>query len=150
MQRRNFLGLGVAAVTAVLAPSALSAIDYRKTKPNTWTAHNVKDAMTALYGTTTTIEKGVKINVPEVAANGGAIPVNIQSDIDAVSVALFQDANPEAAVAVWTLNENSIINFDLKIKMKASGSMTAVVEGKDGKLYSVTQSLEVALGGCEG
>ncbi len=150
MQRRNFLGLGVAAMSAVLAPSALSAIDYRKTKPNTWTAHNVKDAMTALYGTTATTESGVKITIPKVAANGGAIPVNIQSDIDAKSVALFQDANPEAAVAVWTLNDKSIINFDVKIKMKASGSMTAVVEGKDGKLYSVTQSLEVALGGCEG
>jgi len=150
MQRREFLGLGVAAFTAVLAPSALSAIDYRKTKPNTWTAKNVKDGISALYGTSTTIEKGVTITIPEVAANGGAIPVNIQSDIDAVSVALFQDANPESAIAAWTLNENSIINFDLKIKMKGNGSMTAVVQGKDGKLYSVTKSLEVALGGCEG
>jgi sulfur-oxidizing protein SoxY len=150
MKRREFLGLGVAAVSAILAPASLSAIDYRATKPDAWTAHNVKDAMKALYGTTDTIEKGVKITIPNVAANGGAIPVNIKSDIDGVSVALFQDANPESAVAVWTLNENSIINFDLKIKMKASGSMTAVVEGKDGKLYSVTKSLEVALGGCEG
>ena len=150
MQRRKFLGLGVAAVTAVLAPASLGAIDYRSTKPNTWTAHNVPDAMKALYGTTTTIEKGVKITIPEIAANGGAIPVKIESDIAAKSVALFQDANPESAVAVWTLNENSIIDFDVKIKMKANGAMTVVVEGNDGKLYSVTQSLEVAKGGCEG
>jgi hypothetical protein len=28
--------------------------------------------------------------------------------------------------------------------------MTVVVEGLDGKLYSITKSIDVALGGCEG
>jgi hypothetical protein len=34
--------------------------------------------------------------------------------------------------------------------MAKSGSITVVVQGQDGKLYSAKQSLEVALGGCEG
>ena len=150
MQRRKFLGLGAVALSAVLAPQTLSALDYRKAKPNTWTAKNVPDAIKALYGDVKFVDEGIKLTIPAVAANGGEIPVNIQSDIPAKSVALFQDANPESAVAVWTINEHSIINFDLKIKMGGNGSMTVVVEGQDGKFYHINKALDVAKGGCEG
>lgn len=150
MQRRKFLSLGALAAVAALVPANVSAEDYRKAKPDTWLAHNVNDAMMKLYGTTTTIEKGIKLVAPDVAANGGAIPVDIKSDISAKSVAIFQDANPEATVGVYTMNENTIIDYSIKIKMKKSGTITVVVEGTDGKLYSAKKTLDVALGGCEG
>jgi len=153
MQRRKFLSLsGLAVAAAALAPSA-NAEDFRKTKPTVWTAHTVDDAVSAMYGTTAMTESGVTVTMPDVAANGGAVPVNIKSDIAAKSVALFQNANPESAVAAFTIHDNSIINYDLKIKLKSDGTpitVTAVVEGKDGKLYSGVKTLTVALGGCEG
>jgi len=149
MDRRKFLGLGLAAVA--LVPASLSAVNFRKEKPDTWTAHNVDDAIKALYGDIKpTASDDVTVKAPKIASNGGAIPVTIKSSIDAKSVALFQDANPESAVAVFTIVEGSIIDFTTKIKMKASGSITVIVEGKDGKFYSTNQKLEVALGGCEG
>ena len=92
----------------------------------------------------------VKLVAPKVASNGGAIPVDISSDIEAKTVALFQDANPESAVAVFEVGEFGIVDYSLKIKMKKSGTITAIVEGKDGKLYSAAMTLDVALGGCEG
>ena len=154
MERRKFLSLGaIATAAAVVTPSTLSAVDFRNTKPGAWagdSSHDVMDAMEALYGTSETIEKGVDVKTVKIASNGGAIPVTIRSKIDAESVALFQDANPESLVAVWTVPENGIIDYSLKIKMKRSGEMTVVVKGKDGKLYSSTKALEVALGGCEG
>ena len=153
MERRKFLSLsGLAVAAAALAPAA-NAEDFRKTKPTVWTAHTVDDAVSAMYGTTATTESGVTVTMPDVAANGGAVPVNIKSDIDAKTVALFQNANPESAVAAWTIHEGTIINFDLKIKLKSDGTpitVTAIVEGKDGKLYSGVKTLNVALGGCEG
>ena len=136
MQRRKFLSLSGLAAFAAMAPAQLSAEDYRATKPDVWTAHTVDDSITKLYGTTTTIEEGVKLTAPDVASNGGAIPVDFSSDIDAKSVAVFQDANPESAVIVYTIHENSIINFSIKMKMKASGTITVVLEGLDGKLYT--------------
>ncbi len=148
MERRKFLGLGLVAVAAL--PATLSAIDFRKTKPDAWTAHKVQPAIEALYGKAELIEEGVEVKTPKVASNGGAVPVRVKSDIDAKSVAIFQDVNPESTVAVYTMHEGSIVDFSLKIKMKASGKITAVVEGKDGKFYVGSQSLEVALGGCEG
>lgn len=150
MERRKFLGLGVFAAAAAFAPATLSAEDYRKTKPGAWTAHTVEDAIAKLYGTSTMIEQGVTVTTPDVAANGGAVPVDFSSDIAAKSVAVFQDANPESAVCVFTLTENSVIDFSIKIKMKQSGTITVVVEGRDGKLYSGKKTLSVALGGCEG
>ncbi len=153
MERRSFLSLGALVVVATTVPSILSAVDFRATKIGAWegdSSHNVIDAMKALYGTSNTIKKGVKLRIPKIASSGRSVPVNIKSDIDAKSVALFQNINPESLVAVWTVPENGIINYDIKIKMKATGKMTVVVEGKDGKLYSITKALDVAIGGCEG
>lgn len=137
--------VAVAAMTV-----SLSATDYRAEKPDTWTAHDVPTAIKALYGEITPAEGEIKLKAPKVASNGGAIPVSVKTDIPAKSVALFQDANPEAAVVVFNVPEGANADFALKIKMKKSGTITAIVEGKDGKFYSKKLTLEVALGGCEG
>lgn len=150
MQRRTFLSLAAGAVALAAVPASVRAEDFRKAKPEAWTARTVEDAIKALYGSAATVEEGVTVVTPDVASNGGAVPVNVTSDIDAKTVAIFQNVNPESAVIVYELNEYSIIDFDIKIKMKGSGTITAVVEGKDGKLYSGAKTLNVALGGCEG
>ena len=152
MQRRKFLSLSGLAAVAALAPAA-NAEDFRATKPTVWTAHTVEDGISAMYGTAAITESGVTVTMPDVAANGGAVPINVKSDISAKSVAIFQNANPESAVAAFTVHENSIVDYDLKIKLKSDGTpitVTAIVEGQDGKLYSGKKILTVALGGCEG
>lgn len=151
MNRRKFLGLGVMAVAAMPATlSALSTIDFRATKPDTWTAHKVDAAIKALYGDIKVEESGVTVKAPKVASNGGAIPVTVKSDLSAKSVAVFQDANPEATVCVFNTDKDSIIDYMFKIKMKTSGTITAIVEGQDGKFYKGAITIEVAKGGCEG
>lgn len=151
MERRNFLSLvGLGAVALTVAPAAVRAEDFRKLKPTVWTAHTVDDAITALYGKITPTESGVTLTAPDVAANGGAIPVDVKSDIAAKTVAIFQDANPESAVAVYSVQEGGIVDYSIKMKMKASGTITIILEGRDGKFYSAKKTLEVALGGCEG
>jgi len=150
MQRRNFLRLGAIVAATAVIPAQVNAIDFRSTKPTTWTSDNVDEAIKALYGDITVIEDGVAIKTPKLASNGGAVPVNVTSTINAKSVAIFQDANPEATVAVFTLAEGAILDYDIKIKMGKSGIITAIVEGKDGKFYKGTRTLDVALGGCDG
>jgi sulfur-oxidizing protein SoxY len=148
MDRRKFMSLSM--VAAAVLPASLSAIDFRATKPDTWTAHNVADSIKALYGDIKPEEKGVEVKAPKVASNGGAIPVTVSSDIAAKTVAVFQDANPEATVCVFDVPEGGIVDYMMKIKMKKSGKITAIVEGTDGKFYVGHVTLEVALGGCEG
>ncbi len=136
--------------TIVAMTVSLSATDFRAEKPDAWTAKDVPSAIKALYGEIAPSEGEIKLKAPKVASNGGAIPVSVKTDIPAKSVAIFQDANPEATVAVFGVPEGTNADFAMKIKMKKSGSITAIVEGKDGKFYSKKLTLEVALGGCEG
>ena len=150
MERRQFLSLTLGALALAVVPASVRAEDFRKTKPAVWSAHKVDDAIKAMYGTTETIAKNVKLKAPDVAANGGAIPVDFSTKIPAKTIAVFQDANPEAAVCVYTIHKNSITDYSIKIKMGKSGTITVIVEGQDGKLYSAKKTLNVAKGGCEG
>ena len=150
MERRKFLGLTLGALALAVAPASVRAADYRKLKPTVWSAKTVDVAISNLYGTTTTIEKGVKLTAPKVASNGGAVPVNFSTKIPAKTIAVFQDANPEAAVCVYSIGKYDVTDYSIKIKMGKSGTITVIVEGQDGKLYSAKQTLDVALGGCEG
>jgi len=149
MERRKFLGLGLAAVA--LVPVSVSAFDFRKEKPDTWTAHKVDEAIKALYGDIKAEDTDkIKLKVPKIASNGGAIPVSLASDLELKSLGVFQDANPESAVIVFTVPDGEKVDYMAKIKMKASGEITIIAEGKDGKFYKTSKKLEVALGGCEG
>ncbi len=148
MKRRDFISFGVAALVAV--PAALSAKDWRKEKPDVWKAKKVDEAIKDLYGDIKPEEKGIKLKTPEVANNGGQIPIGIKSDIEAKTVAVFQDVNPESAVAVFTVPEGQPVDYLIKIKMKKTGTVTVILEGKDGKFYKASNHFKVALGGCEG
>ncbi len=149
INRRNFLGLGLGALAASMAPTTLSAINFRETKPKAWTATKVDVAMKELFGTSTTTEGKVKLKAPDIAENGAVIPVTVSSKLKASKVAIFQDANPEATVAVFTVPEGGIIDYSIRIKMAKTGKVTAVVEA-DGKLYSTTKDVKVTIGGCGG
>ena len=150
MQRRTFLSMAAGAFVLAAVPASVRAEDFRKSKPTIWTATTPDEAIKAMYGTTATVAEGVTVVAPDVASNGGAVPVDVKSDIDAKSVMIVQNVNPESAVIVYDLNQYSVIDFSIKIKMKKSGTITAIVQGKDGKLYSGSKTLDVALGGCEG
>jgi len=153
MQRRKFLSLSALTGLAVVAPLSLEAVDFRQTKADAWTAHTVDDAVKSLYGGQTPVQTGVTVTTQDLATNSASVSVNIKSDIDAKSVAIFQDANPESAVAAFTVHKSSIIDYDFNIKLRSNGTpitITAIVEGVDGKFYSGTKTLKVALGTCDG
>jgi len=159
MERRKFLSLTLGALALAVVPASVKAEDFRKSKPAVWSAHKMDDAIQAMFGTTTTIEKGVKLKAANVsfdagnmatAANGGAIPVDFSTKIPAKTIAVFQDANPESAVCAYSIGKYDVTDYSIKIKMGNPGSIKVVVLGTDGKLYSATQKLNVAKGGCEG
>ena len=150
MERRNFLNLTLGALALAVVPASVRAEDYRKSKPATWSAKTVDDAIKGMYGTSELVMKGVTLKTPDVASNGGAVPVDFSTDLDVESILVLQDANPEAAVMAITTNKHSINKYSIKIKMGKSGTITVVAKGKDGKLYAAKKTLDVALGGCEG
>ncbi|MBA1438034.1 MAG: thiosulfate oxidation carrier protein SoxY [Epsilonproteobacteria bacterium] len=159
MKRREFLSMTVGALALAVVPASVKAEDFRKSKPAVWSAKTVDDAIKALYGTNELTMSNVKLitaKVPSdspkkaVASNGGAIPVDFSVSVPAKTVSVYQDSNPEAAVCVIDVTKYDTMNYSIKIKMAKSGTITVVAEGTDGKLYAAKQTLDVALGGCEG
>mgnify|MGYP001358443919 CR=1 FL=1 len=148
MNRRNFLSLGLGALAVSMAPSTLSAINFRETKPKAWSATKVDEAMTELFGTASTTEGKVKLKAPDIAENGAVIPVTVSAKSGS-KVAIFQDANPEATVAVFTVPKGGIIDYSVRIKLAKTGKVIAVVED-GGKLYSASKTVKVTIGGCGG
>jgi sulfur-oxidizing protein SoxY len=151
MNRRNFLTFAGSAIALSVIPMNLNAEDFRKSKPTVWEAHNIDDATKALYGMKTPIQSDqIKINVPKINSSGGAVPVKFESTLDAKTIALFQDANPESAVAVFDVSIYDLKKYEVKIKMGTSGTIMVLVEATDGKIYMAKVTTEVAAGGCEG
>ena len=151
MNRRNFLSFAGGTIALSVIPMNINADDYRKLKPDVWTAHTIDDATKALYGMKTPIlSDQIKIKVPKINSSGASVPIKFETTLDAKTIALFQDANPESAVAVFDVNKYDLKKYDVKIKMEKDGVIMVLVEGTDGKVYMNKVATKVAAGGCEG
>ena len=149
LNRRNFLGLGLGVLAAATVPAQLAAEDFRKSKPKAWTATKVDEAIKEIFGKSETTEGGINLKAPEIAENGAVVPVSFDTELKATKIAVFQDANPESAVAVFTIPENAVIDYAVRIKLAKTGTVTVIAEA-DGKLYSVSKLVKVTIGGCGG
>lgn len=154
MERRKFLGLGAGILAATMVPMSISAQNYRETKIDLWKVKNEKGkpgvdaAIKALFGTDKTEEGKAKLKAPDIAENGAVIPITAKAE-GASRIAVFQDANPESAVAVFDVPENGIADYSIRIKMQQTGNVVVVAE-VDGKLYKASKTVKVTIGGCGG
>jgi len=115
-------------------------------------------AIEEFFGKVELIETNkVQLISPKVGSNGASVPVSIYTNIEAKSITLFalEEESKMKFVCQWKLNENSIIDYDVRIKLnaQASGDATSiriVIEGNDGDFYTVGKNVLVGLGGVEG
>jgi len=150
MKRRYFLALGLCAFPYMA--KALT-IDYREDKPEAWKASSINDAAMALYGREkfSTIQKSgeIELLVPTgIVKDREEIPITIRTSLKAKTVALFQDANPESLVAVFHVHEESIIAYEFNIRMAFKGTVFAVIEGMDGRLYYARAYVDILTLSC--
>jgi sulfur-oxidizing protein SoxY len=150
MKRRQFLALGLCVIPYV---SQAASIDYTKLKPKAWKASTINEAAMALYGREkfSTIQKSnaVELIVPQgIVKDREEIPIMIRTTMKATSVALFQDANPESLVAVFQIHENSIVEYEFNIRMAFKGTVFAVIEGIDGKLFYTRAYIDILTLSC--
>lgn len=149
MKRRHFLalGLGLSYMTQGVA------VDYRKRNPEAWRSSTINDAAMALYGREkfATIQKSaeIELTVPKpIVKDPNNIPITIRSNIKAKTVAIFQDVNLKSLVAVFHVSEDSIIEYELNIRMEFKGTVFAVLEGLDGQLYYTREYVDILTLSC--
>lgn len=111
---------------------------------------NEADAIKALYGKSAEPSDKVKLDAPEIAENGGVVPISVTTTLDKVSsISFFVAENPNALAASYRIPDGTIPAVANRLKMAKTTRLTAIVEA-DGKLYSATKEVKVTVGGCGG
>ncbi len=99
----------------------------------------------------------VKINAPIIAENGAVVPLTITSDLPMDSnnyvkrINVYADGNPEPYVAGIDLTPaNGKAMFALRIKMRKTSNVRAILETSGGQLFGAIKPVKVTIGGCGG
>ncbi len=143
----NMLTIGSTACLALLSPitswAAWASDAFNATSPD--------DAYKNLFGSTDTVDSDeVKLKVPKIAENGGAVPVSVKTDLkDVESITIFVKDNPQPLTATFQISAKTIPDISTRIRLAQTSTVTAVIKA-GGKLYSKSQEVKVTIGGCGG
>ena len=108
-----------------------------------------------LYGDIDLKKGDIEISLPLVCANGGAIPVQVKSNIKSKSVALFyvdyDVIGRDHFIAQWKTTKYSIIDYQLKFRVNITSiNVIAVIQAEDGNYYYANKNTNIASGGMDG
>lgn len=150
ISRRKFLNIltvGSTACVALMAPitswAAWASDAFNATKP--------EDAYKNLFGSSNLIDSNeVKLKVPRIAENGGAVPVSIKTSMQNVeSISIFVKDNPQPLTATFQIPAGTLADVSTRIRLAQTSTVTAVIKA-DGKMFSRSQEVKVTIGGCGG
>ncbi len=110
-------------------------------------SNGVEQAIAEFTGGATPLKGGVLLEAPEIADNGGSVPVQIAAE-GARRIALFADGNPNPGVAVFTFGRLVPPAATIRIRLAGSQKVIAVAEMADGTFRQASQAIAVTVGGC--
>ena len=134
--RREVLRLSAAGAALVLLPAAAARA-----------SNGVPEAIAEFTGGAAPLEGGVLLEVPEIADNGGAVPVRVAAE-GARRIALFADANPFPNVAEFRFGRLAPPAATIRIRLAESQNVIAVAELSDGTFRRASRRIAVTVGGC--
>lgn len=137
LTRRDVLRLGGGAVSAMLPAGTIAAA----------ASSGVAQAIAEFTGGAAPVEGGVEIEVPEIADNGGAVPVRVAAE-GARRIALFADGNPSPDVVVFAFGRLATPAASTRIRLAGSQNVIAVAELADGAFRRASRAIAVTAGGC--
>jgi sulfur-oxidizing protein SoxY len=112
---------------------------------------DVDAAIKAMTGSASSEESDkIHIKAPDIAENGGVVPVSVTSDIEgATDILILAPNNPVPMVAAFALGEGAETFARTNIKMGKTGDVVAVIKAGD-KTYMAKKAVKVTIGGCGG
>ena len=135
LTRRDVLRLGGAAAAAMLPAGAAVA------------SNGVEEAISEFTGGAAPEDGGLVLEVPEIADNGGAVPVRVAAE-GARRIALFADGNPSPGVVVFAFGRLATPAAATRIRLAGSQNVIAVAELADGTFRRTSRAIAVTAGGC--
>ncbi|NOX25131.1 MAG: thiosulfate oxidation carrier protein SoxY [Deltaproteobacteria bacterium] len=165
--RREFLKKTGLASAAILSFSALSSIipvggssgwlGARDAEAAAEKGEDIKEVLKSTFGSRRIKMAKVNMKVPIIAENGAVVPISISSDLPmdkgnyVKKIYIFVDHNPHPLVASTDLTPASgKAAFSLRMKMRKTSPVRAILETSNGTLYGSTKTVKVTIGGCGG
>jgi sulfur-oxidizing protein SoxY len=139
------IGLGQIGVGATTARAATD-----KYPEDAFRQKTDAEAIKALYGRSADASDQIKLDTPEIAENGGVVPISVTTTLPGVtSISFLVSENPNALAASYLIPEGTVPSVANRLKMAKTSNVIAIVEA-NGKLYSATREVKVTVGGCGG
>ncbi len=99
----------------------------------------------------------INLSVPIIAENGAVVPVKVSADMPmkvslyVKKIYIFVDGNMNPYVGSVELSpKNGRAEVAMRIKMRKTSPVRAVIEMSDGSLYTTMKEVKVTRGGCGG
>jgi sulfur-oxidizing protein SoxY len=154
--RRRLILKGAATVALIglgnlrFAPAPAFAAAKDKYPEDAFKQKSDADAIKTLYGKTAEPSDKVKLDAPEIAENGGVVPISVSTSLaDVTSISFLVSENPNALAASYKITAGTMPSVANRLKIAKTSNVIAIVEAS-GKLYSATKEVKVTVGGCGG
>ncbi|WP_353172849.1 thiosulfate oxidation carrier protein SoxY [Paracandidimonas soli] len=100
-------------------------------------------------------DKGLKLDLPSLSENGGAVPLGLVFDgvldegdaLDAIHILATANPRPEI-IAFRFLDESVVPDLSTRIRLSESQSVIAIAVSRSGKAWVVEQPVRVTVSGC--
>ena len=150
MDRRGVLKVAGAITAAATALVALPRVAFAAYSEKAFKQKAGADALQNAYGAnTTTPSDRVKLKAPDIAENGAVVPLEVQTDMEAESIAILITENPSPLAITAEIPAGTKGLVKTRCRMGKTTNVTAVVKS-GGKLYTASKEVKVTIGGCGG
>ena len=113
-------------------------------------AKSLGDALKALGGAAATDSKDIVIDAPQIAENGGVVPIEVTSNIPGTrSIAVVIEKNPFPLVSKFEFKDGAVPYVKVNVKIGESSNVRVVAEA-GGKHFTAMKEVKVTIGGCGG
>ena len=152
--RRGFLTLVGKTMGVAAAVVAFPRITWASWNKKAFTATELDKAISLKFpGLTAQTSDKITLKAPEIAENGGFVPVKVKTTLPNVTnISLFVEKNPSPLSASFNLSPINVVDSSdvaVRLRMANTSNLIAMVVS-DGKLYKVVQEVKVTIGGCGG
>jgi sulfur-oxidizing protein SoxY len=149
--RREALRRSAAVACGLIGAGLLPAIAGAQPRWNAaaFDAATIDRVLAALGASAPLLSSNVVLTAPDVADNGGAVPMSLSTELLGVErLALLIENNPTVLVAVFDVTDAVDAHMSLRVKMLESSKVIAVAFMSDGRVLYSTKDVKVTLGGC--
>ena len=139
--------LAAALGVGLLRPGELLAAGWNK---NAFGAKTPADALKGIGAANAAESKDVLIEAPQIAENGGVVPIEITSNVPGTrSISVLIEKNPFPLAGHFEFKEGAVPFVKVNVKIGESSNVHVVAEA-GGRYYVAMKEIKVTIGGCGG